>query len=86
MLIFAIAGYFMKKGDVPAAPMLMALLMGPMLERASYQALNLAHGNPLVFIQRPISATLLSMIVLLALYKLIMKLRGKKAAIEETEE
>jgi len=86
MLVFAIAGYFMKKGDVPAAPMLMALLMGPMMERALYQALNLAHGNMLVFIQRPISATLLSVIVLMAIYKGIMSIKGKKAAIEEAEE
>jgi putative tricarboxylic transport membrane protein len=86
MLIFAVAGYFMKKGDVPAAPMLMALLMGPMMERALYQALNLAHGNMLVFIQRPISATLLSIIVLMSIYKGIRSIRGKKAAIEEAEE
>jgi len=86
MLIFAICGYFMKKGDVPAAPMLMALLMGPMMERSLYQALNLSHGSMLVFIQRPISATLLSIIVLMSLYVGIRSLRGKKAAIEEAEE
>ena len=63
MLVFAVCGYFMKKGGVPAAPMLMALLMGPMMERNLYQALNLAHGNMLVFVQRPISATLLGIIV-----------------------
>jgi len=86
MLVFAICGYFMKKGDIPAAPMLMALLMGPMMERSLYQALNLSHGSMLVFIQRPISATLLSVIVLMSLYVGIRSFRGKKAAIEEAEE
>ena len=86
MLVFAICGYFMKKGDVPAAPMLMALLMGPMMERSLYQALNLSHGSLLVFVQRPISATLLSIIALMSLYVGIRSLKGKKAAIEEAEE
>jgi putative tricarboxylic transport membrane protein len=86
MLAFAICGYFMKKGSVPAAPMLMALLMGPMMERNLYQALNLAHGNLLVFVQRPISATLLGIIVLMSLYVGIRSLKGKKAAVEEAEE
>jgi putative tricarboxylic transport membrane protein len=86
MLVFAIGGYFMKKADVPAAPMLMALLMGPMMERSLYQALNLSHGSMLVFIQRPISATLLSVIVLMSLYVGIRSFKGKKAAIEEAEE
>jgi putative tricarboxylic transport membrane protein len=76
----------MKKGGVPAAPMLMALIMGPMMERSLYQALNLSHGNMMVFIQRPISATLLSIIVLMSLYVGIRAFRGKKAAIEEAEE
>jgi putative tricarboxylic transport membrane protein len=86
MLVFAVAGYFMKKGGVPAAPMLMALLMGPMMERSLYQALNLSHGNMMVFVQRPISATLLSVIVLMSIYVGIRSLRGKKTAIEEAEE
>jgi putative tricarboxylic transport membrane protein len=86
MLVFAICGYFMKKGDVPAAPMLMALLMGPMMERSLYQALNLSHGSLLVFVQRPISATLLSMIALMSIYVAIRAIRGKKALVEEAEE
>jgi putative tricarboxylic transport membrane protein len=86
MLIFAVCGYFMKKGDIPAAPMLMALLMGPMMERSLYQALNLSHGNLLVFVERPISATLLSMIVLMSLYVAFRSFKGKKAAVQEAEE
>jgi putative tricarboxylic transport membrane protein len=86
MLVFAVCGYFMKKGGVPAAPMLMALIMGPMMERSLYQALNLSHGNLMVFIQRPISATLLSIIVLMSLYVGIRAIKGKKAAIEEADE
>ena len=69
-----------------AAPMLMALLMGPMMERSLYQALNLSHGSVMVFIQRPISATLLAIIALMSIYVGIRSLRGKKTVVEEAEE
>ncbi len=86
MLVFAICGYFMKKADIPAAPMLMALLMGPMLEKNLYQALNLAHGNLLVFIQRPISATLLSIIVLMSIIVGTKRVRKARGVVQEEEE
>jgi len=67
MLIFGVAGYFMKKADIPPAPMLLALLLGPMMERALYQALNIAHGNMLTFLTRPISGTLLAVSLLMSI-------------------
>ena len=67
MLIFGIAGYFMKRADIPPAPMLLALLLGPMMERALYQALNLSHGSMLVFITRPISGTLLAISLIMSI-------------------
>jgi putative tricarboxylic transport membrane protein len=85
MLVFAVCGYFMKKAEIPAAPMLMALLMGPMLERNLYQALNLAHGNLMVFIQRPISATLLSILVLMSVIVGTKRVR-KARVVQEAEE
>jgi len=67
MLIFGVAGYFMKRADIPPAPMLLALLLGPMMERALYQALNLSHGSMLVFITRPISGTLLAISLIMCI-------------------
>jgi putative tricarboxylic transport membrane protein len=86
MLVFGVCGYFMKKADIPAAPMLMALLMGPMLERNLYQALNLSHGNLLVFIQRPISASLLSIIVLMTIFVGTKTVRRARGVVQEKEE
>ena len=67
MLIFGVCGYLMKRSDIPPAPMLLALLLGPMMERALYQALNLSHGSMLVFVQRPISATLLAISLIMSI-------------------
>jgi putative tricarboxylic transport membrane protein len=78
MLIFGVAGYFMKKADIPPAPMLLSLLLGPMMERALYQALNLSYGSMMTFVTRPISATLLAISALMAIavgFKAVRKAR-----------
>jgi putative tricarboxylic transport membrane protein len=59
MVLFGVFGYLMRKGGFPAAPLVLAILLGPILERSVQQSLIMAGGNPLVFIQRPVSATLL---------------------------
>jgi putative tricarboxylic transport membrane protein len=38
--------------------------LGPLMEEYLRRAMLLSHGNPLVFVQRPISATLLALAVL----------------------
>jgi len=59
MVVFGIIGYFMRKGGFPGAPLLLAMLLGRMLERTVQQALAMSGGDPVVFIERPISAALL---------------------------
>jgi TctA family transporter len=44
--------------------MLLAFILGPMMEEYLRRALLLSRGDPMVFITRPISATLLGLGVL----------------------
>jgi putative tricarboxylic transport membrane protein len=63
----------MRKGNFPAAPLILALILGPILERSLQQALLTSGGSPMIFIDRPISAALLlvgAAILLLPLLKL----------------
>jgi TctA family transporter len=59
--------------------------MGPMLEK-NYQALNLAHGNVLVFVQRPISATLLSIIILMSVIVGTRAVGRARQVVQEKDE
>jgi putative tricarboxylic transport membrane protein len=80
MLIFGVAGYFMKKYDIPGAPMIIGLVLGPILEQSLYRALALAHGDITVFVTRPISAVLLGIAVLMTVavsFKTIKIMRTK---------
>ncbi|WP_026819829.1 tripartite tricarboxylate transporter permease [Arthrobacter castelli] len=52
-----ILGYFMKRFDFPAAPMVLGLVLGPLLEKYLVQTSALGQGNLLILFHGPISAT-----------------------------
>jgi putative tricarboxylic transport membrane protein len=56
MLVFGVWGYLMRKLGIPIAPLLIAFLLVPMLERSFRQALLISGGDPTIFLTRPISA------------------------------
>ncbi|MHB1161389.1 MAG: tripartite tricarboxylate transporter permease [Chloroflexota bacterium] len=68
MYLFGIAGYFMKKFDLPAAPMVLSVVLGPMMERALRQSLTMSLGSFDILFTRPISAGLMlvTLVMLLA--------------------
>ena len=61
MALFGVIGYVFVKLDCEPAPMLLAFILGPMMEEYLRRALLLSRGNPMVFIERPISATMLAL-------------------------
>ncbi|MGD0784126.1 MAG: tripartite tricarboxylate transporter permease, partial [Candidatus Aminicenantales bacterium] len=67
MVGFGVVGYLLRKFAFPPAPLILAMILGPMLERTLQQSLIGSGGEPLVFLQRPISAALLSAAALLIL-------------------
>jgi len=87
MFIFGIAGYFMKKYDIPGAPMTIGLVLGPILETSLYRALSLSHGDITVFVTRPISAVLLgiALVMAIAVFFKTIKMMRKQVAEEEGE-
>jgi TctA family transporter len=71
MGLFGVLGYVFSKLGCEAAPMLLAFILGPLMEEYLRRAMLLSRGNPWVFVQRPISATLL-MIAVLALFSVLI--------------
>jgi putative tricarboxylic transport membrane protein len=64
MALFGLLGYIFVKLDCEPAPMLLAFILGPLMEEYMRRALLLSRGDPMIFLQRPISATLLALGVL----------------------
>jgi putative tricarboxylic transport membrane protein len=64
MVFFGLVGYLMRKFDYDAAPLLLAYVLGPMLERSLRQSLILSNGSLAIFFRRPVSVVLLSIALL----------------------
>jgi TctA family transporter len=64
MGLFGLLGYIFVKLGCEPAPMLLAFILGPLMEEYLRRAMLISRGNPWVFVQRPISATLLGLAVL----------------------
>jgi putative tricarboxylic transport membrane protein len=58
MFFFGVVGYIMRKMDYPPAPMVLALVLGPMVEMSLRQSLTISHGSLAIFFVRPIAAVL----------------------------
>jgi putative tricarboxylic transport membrane protein len=67
MMVFGVFGYLIRKTRFPAAPLVLAMILGPMLERSVQQSLMMAGGEFMIFLRRPLSATLLLLAGLLIL-------------------
>jgi len=61
MALFGVLGYICIKLDCEPAPMLLAFILGPLMEEYMRRALLLSRGDPMIFLRRPISATLLTL-------------------------
>lgn len=59
MAVFAVVGYVLVKLDCEPAPLLLGFVVGPMLEENIRRAMLVSRGDPMIFIERPISAGLL---------------------------
>jgi putative tricarboxylic transport membrane protein len=56
MWVFGVVGYLMRKFDYEGAPLILAMVIGPMMEEALRQSLILSTGDFAVFVSRPLSA------------------------------
>ncbi|MFC0220274.1 tripartite tricarboxylate transporter permease [Pseudochelatococcus lubricantis] len=84
--IFGLVGYVFAKLGCGAAPLILGVILGPMLEEYLRRALLLARGDWLVVVSRPLSAVLLSISVIVVLAMIapaIRKRREKTFAAEE---
>jgi putative tricarboxylic transport membrane protein len=77
MTTFGVVGYLMKKLQYEGAPMVMAFVLGPMLELNLRRSLIVSDGSFLIFFTRPISAAIMALAILVLAASLIFKFRKK---------
>ena len=61
---FGVGGYLLRKADYPLAPLVLALVLGPLMEKSFRQTLIAEQGNIFAFVERPLSATFIGLAIL----------------------
>ena len=81
MTVFGALGYLMRKFGYEPAPLVLAFVLGPMLENNLRKALILSRGDFWTFLERPISAVCLVLAALILLTPLLPILSRKREVI-----
>lgn len=85
MALFGVFGYVFAKLECEPAPMLLGFILGPMMEEYLRRAMVLSRGDPLVFIERPISLAMLvlALLALVAVFSPAIRKKREEAFKEE---
>jgi putative tricarboxylic transport membrane protein len=78
MGIFGIIGYLFRKVDLEPGPLILAFVLGPILERSLRQALLISAGSPFIFFKRPISGTIMSFLLIFVAFQIIARFRRRR--------
>lgn len=78
MAFFGVVGYVFRKLEVEPAPMLLAFILGPMMEEFLRRTLLFSKGDPSVLLTRPLSAGLLSIAAIMLLLVVLPAVRQKR--------
>jgi putative tricarboxylic transport membrane protein len=85
MLLFGVIGYLMRKFDYEPAPLVLAFVLGPLMETALRQSLIMSDGGLTIFFTRSISAGCLLVAAVLLLTSFIPSLMKKRDLVLEEE-
>src|SRR6185503_19068975 len=77
-LLFGVLGYVFVKLKCEPAPLILAFVLGPLMEENLRRALLISRGDPSVFFTRPISAGFLIATVVLLLILIVPAIRRKR--------
>ena len=83
MLGFGLLGYLMRKLRYEGAPLVMAFVLGPLLELNLRRSLIVSDGSFLIFFTRPVSATILVVAIVILALSFLSRLRKRKPESDE---
>ncbi len=85
MILFGLVGLGLRHLDIPLAPMVLTLVLGPLMERSLRESLDISHGSFSIFMDRPITLVLL-ILALVIVCSPLLKLRKPAALAAEDPE
>jgi putative tricarboxylic transport membrane protein len=87
MLLFGVVGYLMKKFKFDGAPLILAMVLGPQMDKSLRQSLLMSGGSPQIFIDSTICLVVFAIVVIvlfvLPLLPMIARFRKRVGEVEE---
>ncbi len=80
MVLFGAGGYILRKLDYPVAPAVLAIVLGQLAERSLRQSLLSSQGDPLTFVERPLSGIILFFAFALIMVPVVRRFMPKRQA------
>ncbi|GAA3148432.1 MULTISPECIES: tripartite tricarboxylate transporter permease [Nonomuraea] len=80
VIVFGVLGYLMKKFGFEPGPLVLAFVLGTMIESSARQGLLIFGGNPAGFLTRPISGTVFAIVVIVAAWPLLRRAVRRRPA------
>ncbi|MES2687057.1 MAG: tripartite tricarboxylate transporter permease [Pseudomonadota bacterium] len=75
-----VLGVVMRRFDFPTAPVVVGMILGPLAEAQFRNAMSIGEGSAMVFLQRPMSVTLLVIVVVVLVLPRLFRAFRKPAA------
>ena len=76
--LFGVVGYVFMRLECEPAPMILGFVLGPLMEENLRRAMRISSGDPMIFLNRPISLGLLIAALLLVLLVALPAIRSKR--------
>jgi len=83
MIAFGVLGYLMRKYKFEMPPLILALVLGPMMESSLRLSLLMSQGDPTTFLRRPLSALFMVVSTLLIVLAMLPGIQKKRATLKE---
>jgi len=83
MIAFGVLGYLMRKYKFEMPPLILALVLGPMMESSLRLSLLMSQGDPTTFLRRPLSALFMVVSTLLIVLAMLPGIQKKRAKLKE---
>jgi TctA family transporter len=84
--VFGVLGYALIKLGCEPAPLLLGFVLGPLLEDHVRRALIISRGDPMTFVERPVSAALLLIAAAALALAILPAIRRRREVVFKEEE
>jgi TctA family transporter len=84
--VFGVLGYALIKLGCEPAPLLLGFVLGPLLEDHVRRALIISRGDPMTFVERPVSAALLLIAAAALALAILPAIRRRREVVFKEED